>query len=131
MALGFNRSLVVLTSDIPYPQDSIPIVNGGTGLAGAQLIVSLPGTPGLTTFLSQLIVSSDAPSNIHSAVATIFDGANTLPVYLVETVSAGGFVNVPFYRPVVAVAPNTPITVTIPAISGGAPTAITLLGYQR
>ena len=131
MAIGYNRSFVQLTSDIPYPQDSVPIVNGGQGLAGAQLIVQLPGASGLTTFLSQLIISSDAPTNRQSAVATVFDGANTLPIYLVQTVSAGGMVNIPFYRPVAAVAQNTPIIVTIPAITGGAPTAITLLGYQR
>jgi hypothetical protein len=121
-----------LTAHVHYPQDATPINASGTGTAAAQNAVALSGNANQYTFLSKAIVTSQSPAAQVGGVVTISDGTWTLSFQFVETVSAGGFMHLDFGdAPLQASAVNTAITVTIPAISSGAATAIALVGYRR
>jgi hypothetical protein len=125
-------SEAILTAKVGYPHDATPINASNTGTAALQLAVALAGAAGLTTYLGKAIVTSQAPAAMVAGVVTISDGTWTLNFDFVETTSAGGFMHLDFAdMPLIASAANTAITVTIPAITNGAVTAISLVGYQR
>ena len=108
-----------------YPSN----VEGSPG-AGVTAVI----TPTIATrraYLTKAIITSAAPAAITSGLVTISDGTWTLNFEFVETVSAGGALVLPFgEQPLVATTPNTPITVTVPAIAGGATAAIAATGYE-
>lgn len=121
-----------LVAKVHYPQDSVAINASNTGLAGASLAVSLAAAVNRYTYLAKAIVTSGAPAVLQVGVVTISDGTWTMYFQFCETVTAGGFAHLDFSdAPLVGSAWNTPITVTIPVIAGGAVTAIAAVGYQR
>ena len=97
---------------------------------GSGITATLPGATGLTTYLTRVLITCPNPAAIVSGLVTITGPATTLNYWLVETVTAGGFVPDKFDEPIPASAPNTAIVVTIPVISGGARVAVNIFGFQ-
>lgn len=126
------NALAPVIGVVPLPQGANAIYQSNTGAAGAQVQAAI--TPSVVTrraYLTKAILTSGAPNPLVSGIATISDGTWTLNVVFVETVTAGGALILPFgEQPLVASAPNTPITVTIPAIGGGAVAAVAVAGYE-
>jgi hypothetical protein len=81
-------------------------------------------------YLTGVTITSANPSAIAVGTATIGDGVWTLKYQFVETVSAGGCLNLDFIPPLVASAVNSAITITVPPISGGATAAIAAMGFE-
>lgn len=120
-----------LVAHVDYPQDAVPVWASGHAVAGAQLIVSLPGAVNAYTYLAHILITTQAPGTLQNMEVTVFDGVNTGYIEMVQTVTAGGFANTPLPRSIRSSAWNTAITVTVPTVSGGAIPAIILVGYQR
>jgi hypothetical protein len=84
-----------------------------------------------TVYLTQAFLTCTSPAAQQAALATISDGTWTLNFYLVETVSAGGCLMLAFgAQPLMASAPNTAITVTVPIVGSGGTVAVSITGYQ-
>lgn len=129
MAGSINRSIKGAVRPVKQVSSNEPLIVSNTGSAAAQLQVSLPASVGRITCLKNAVITSAAVAAVVSGVVTISDGTFTLNYQFVETVSAGGYMCLDFAEPLPASAANTAITVTIPAITGGAVTAIALVGH--
>lgn len=109
----------------------IGVSASATGAAGAQVVVTLPATSGRTTYVTSFVVTSGAPAALVTGVVTL---ANTLggdmSFQFTETVSAGGWLQANFTWPWPASATNTTLVLTLPAIGGGAVSALTIMGYE-
>ena len=88
----------------------------------------------LTPRLTSLTVSTQQVAAVVSGLVTITglsaQAGTTLTFYMVETVSAGGWMDKVFDPPLPASGPNVPIVVTLAAIASGGASAITLTGWQ-
>lgn len=113
-----------------YPDGATPLIRGATGSAAAQVQVTLPALAGKSTYLTKATITSDKVAAAVSGVATITDGTWTLSYEFVETVSAGGALDLDFDPPLKTTVPNTTIVVTLPAITGGGAGAVACVGYQ-
>jgi hypothetical protein len=130
-AFGLARVANATQEEIaPYPFSATPITASATGTAGAANSAALAGATGATTYLCAAIITSLQPAAVENGVVTISDGTFTLKFDLVESVTLGGQLILPFSPCLKASATNTAITVSVPAISSGAATAISAAGFQ-
>lgn len=121
-----------LVAKVHYPQDATPIWASGHASAGVSLAVSLPGVANKTTYLLKAIITTQAPATQQNMEVTIFDGATTGYLEMVQSTAGGGCLMVDLGdAPIPANAPNTAITVTIPTVASGAIPGLILVGYQR
>jgi hypothetical protein len=129
VALGAKRAPSV--GIVPLPYGCVTLYGSSVGGAGAGVTVTLtPAFAYNTVFLTQAFLTATSPVAQQSGVATISDGTWTLNFEFVETTSAGGALPLTFLPPLMASAPNTPITVTVPAIAGGSAVAVSATGYE-
>jgi hypothetical protein len=99
--------------------------------SGSGITASItPTSPKKRAYLTSAVITSATPSAVAVGTVTISDGVWTLKYQFVETVSAGGCLNLGFVPPLVASAANSAITVTVPPISGGATAAIAAAGFE-
>lgn len=107
------------------------VASSATALAAAQCQTSLPATPGVINYLTKFTATAAAVAAVVSGVLTVTGVVGApLNYQFVETVSAGGALDIWFNPPIPATDVNIAITVTIPAIVGGAATALTVTGWQ-
>lgn len=107
------------------------IANSATAGAGAQCQATLAGAVGVVNYLTKFTATSAAVAAVCSGVLQVTGVVGgPLNYQFVETVSAGGCLDIWFNPPMPATADNIAITVTIPAIGGGAATALTVTGWQ-
>lgn len=110
-----------------------PVYASTSAAAAAQCVSSLPAVAGKTTYLNGFVCTSHAPTaNVFGTVTVSLDGGTTTHfqfIYL-ESATLGGMLNIDFPDPIPATGPNKSIVVTIPAITSGAASAITVFGYQ-
>lgn len=101
------------------------------GMAGAQTVATLPGAAGVTTVITHMTVTADnVPAVVAGTVQVTGVVGGPLNFELVETVSAGGYMDHIFIPPLPATGPNTSITVTVPAITNGSIVSIVVEGWQ-
>lgn len=108
-----------------------PVTGGGAFTAAGATVGVIGAAVGVTGFLSGLIITAVAPAATVAGTITINNlaqGAVTLD--FVETSSAGGQLVVPLPYPLAANATNTVISVTVPAITGGAAGHVQGWGYR-
>jgi hypothetical protein len=101
-----------------------------TGAAAAQVQVPLPAVAGQYECFEHAIITSANPTSTVSGVVTVSDGTWTKSYQFVETTSLGGLLIVNLPTPFRATNQNSAITVTLPAITGGAAGAIDVSGYS-
>lgn len=108
-------------------------VTGSTTISAAQSgSASLAGTSGKTTYITGFTVIAGAvASEVEGNVTVTGLVSGTMNYRLVETVSAGGVINVQFSSGIAASAPNTAITVNVPAITNGGAVTVAMTGYQQ
>ena len=126
MASGYDNNLI---------SNQAVGVSVAAGSAGALTTASLaPSNAALTVRLNCLTVSAGQVTTVCSGPLTITGLATaaggTLNYIFVETVSAGGYVNLYFDPPLPASGANVSIVATLAAISGGSSAAITMTGSQ-
>src|SRR5215472_17430874 len=108
----------------------------GTASAGAQNQVTLVGVAGQMMYLRRAVITSGAVAAVVSGTVQISnvatDDSNPLNFIFTETVSAGGWLDLNFTADEVlqASALGGSIVVTLPAIGGGASSAISLVGWS-
>jgi hypothetical protein len=106
-----------------------------TGLAAAANSATLPAdTTGKTTYLTGFSCVSHAPGAVVGTAATPITitglSGGTWSIHFVENTTYGGELNVAFPQPIPASAANTAIVLSIPALTGGAVTSISMYGFQ-
>ena len=107
-----------------------------TGLAAAANVVSLPAVVGQIAYITGFTVTSGNPAATVSGVVTVTglttaNGGGTLNYQFVESATLGGQLTKTFSNPIPASGANQAITVTCPAITSGAVTAVEVEGYYR
>ena len=102
--------------------------------AAAANVITLAAVPGRRYAITQIIASA-AQIAVVAGIVTVTNIGNvagtaeTLGFRFVETVAAGALLNISFEPvPLFAVAENTAVVVTIPAIGAGAATSLTVVG---
>lgn len=112
---------------------SRPLMSSNTGAAGVAVTSTLAGAANFTTYLSQILVTTGTVALAIAAQLITITGLalGTLSLYLNQLTAQGTVLklNLPF--PLAASAQNTAISATLPAITGGAVTALTLFGFQQ
>jgi hypothetical protein len=103
---------------------------GGTGAAAAQVQEVLPAVPGQYECIEHFVITSANPTATVNGVVTVTDGTWTKPYQFVETSSMGGLLIMNFPTPIRSTSVNTPITVQLPAITGGAASSVEVSGYS-
>ncbi len=98
--------------------------------AAAICSVTLPAAVSKTTYLSTFAVTTGPPTAAVIGLATVSGPAATLNYYATEGTAAGAQLLVGFNDPVAASGPDTAIVVTLPAVTGGAVSAVTATGFQ-
>ncbi len=109
----------------------IPIVTSAIAAPGGSATLTLPGTPGKTTFLRGFTISGRSVGTIVTVQVTISGLFATL-TYFFTMDKTGQAVIRDFYgeQGLPALAPNMPITLTYPAVPGTAQTGLVMWGYQ-
>lgn len=111
-----------------------PVGNSATAAAAAACVATLPGAVGKTTYIMGFVISTAAPAAAVTGTATVtglLAAIGTLNFQVVESVTLGAELVVEFPFPLPASAQNTPIVVTLPAITSGAVSAVSAWGFQR
>lgn len=116
------------------PQPSTIGVSG-QGAAGVLLAVSLtPTNAALTAKLCHVTVAVAQVATVANGLFTISGlstaAGGTLNYQLVQTVAAGGYLDIYFDPPLPASGANTAIVGTLAAVSGGGLSTITMTGWQ-
>ena len=111
-----------------------PVYNSATAAAAAQCVATLPASGGTTTtYINGFCVTSHAPgATVYGTVSVSLDGGTTQHLLFIfcESATIGGMLQIEFPDPLPAVAANKAIVVTLPAVTGGAVSAIAAYGYQ-
>lgn len=108
-----------------------PVTASATAAAAQANTVTLPAVPGQTTYINGFICTSGIPGANQIGVVTVTGCAGgTLSFQFPETTGFGGQLVIFFPYPIPASAPNTAISVNIPAIGSGAVTAAAAYGFQ-
>lgn len=110
-----------------------PLYASHVGGAGAPFSLSITpdADPNLFAFLKRFTVTCPNVASVVSILITITGIATSLNYQFVETVSAGGWLDVIFDFPIPAGTVNGAITVNIPAVAGGGAIAVNMFGYQQ
>lgn len=114
------------TVGVQITSSSGPIVAGNAGSA------NLAGTAGKTTYIRGFAVSSQVVAAAVGGVVTVTGLiVGTIHFQYVETVASGGLLIISFGNAgLAASAQNTAIAVNLPAIAGGAASAVSAWGVQ-
>lgn len=111
-----------------------PVYNSNTAAAALQCQATLPGdNTGKTTYINGFAITAHAPTaNVQGTATVSLDGGTTqhLNFIFCESSTIGGMLQIEFPDPLPATKPNTSIIVTLPAITGGAVSAVSVYGYQ-
>lgn len=109
----------------------VEVTGSATAAAGLQCQASLAATPGLMNYLTHFTATAAEVAAVTSGSLTV-TGVPGAPLnyVFVETVTAGGCLDIWFNPPLPATDVDVAITVTIAAIAGGSNTAITVTGWQ-
>jgi hypothetical protein len=112
------------------PFGATPISASNTGAAAAAVSATLPAVAGKTTYLTGFCVTSTNPAAAENGLVAVTGTISTLDFEFVEGVSLGGQLCPPLPKPIPASAADTPIVVTLPAITSGGAGAVTAYGFQ-
>lgn len=134
--MSANKSLSELQREYFFNKAGLapgtPVGASATAAAAAANAVSLPAVAGKTNYLSGLVVSTGNPASAVTGVVTVTGlSVGTLSFQIVESVAAGGLLNINFAEPLPASAVDTAITVTLPAITSGAVSTVAVHGIVR
>ena len=99
-----------------------------TGAAAAQVQVPLPAVSGQYECFEHAIITTANPTATANGVVTVSDGTWTKSYQLVENTSFGGLLIINLPTPFRSTNQNAAITVTLPAIAGGAACAVEVTG---
>lgn len=103
-----------------------------TAAAGAANAQTLPAVAGKTNFLMGFVITTGQPAAVVNGVVTVTGlKIGTMSFQIVQSVNNGGSLDIHFPQPLPASAVNTAITVTLPAIVGGAVSAVAVYGFVR
>ena len=133
-----NNPFGVTIANTPLPTTLVPTVLitplavSTVITAGAAGSVTLPGAALNTTFIRGFTLTSRSPAGIITNPITITGPTNALNYLYTMDKSGQNILNVYFGETgIAASAPNTPIVVTFPVLSGTSQTALTAWGYQQ
>lgn len=126
MALARKHAAVGLA---PIPGGSLPLY-ASQNSAGSLSVSLVPSGVFRKVYLSQLIITSSSPASQVFGTVLVSDGIWNLPFIFVESVTAGGCLNIAFKNPLIATNPNTSITATMASIGNGVSVALDLMGWQ-
>jgi len=120
-----------LSDTVPsYPHGAVPAGCGITGTAAASTDCQIPAQSYATTFLSQFMITCDnVATPVHGTAQVTGVIGGPYPFELSETTAGGQVTADVGYAPMQAWAPNNPIDVVVPAITGGGVCSITATGY--
>jgi len=121
-----QRQTVVGISPTPGGSQPLYASQYSAGALNPQIV---PAT-GKKAYLGQMVVTSASPIGQAFGVIFVSDGVWNLPFVFVETVSAGGCLNIIFKDALVATNPNVAITATMSSIGNGISVALDLFGWQ-
>lgn len=108
------------------------ITASATAGAGLSATATLAGTTGKTTYITGFTVIAGVVGAAVSGTVTLTGTVTgTMSYTLVETVSAGGVINVQFSAGIAASGTNTAIVVNVPAIGSGGTISVAATGYQQ
>jgi hypothetical protein len=108
-----------------------PVSVSGSAAAGAALSVSIPAVVGKTNHIQRFTLTSGSTAvNPVTADVTMTGPTSAHSYRFVQPTTVGGRLD-PFWIPALpASGPNVAITVSIPAITGGAVLALNLTGFR-
>lgn len=130
-ALAINAAgQVGVTGNLGFIPTGTPLAVSAAAAAAAANAVSLPAAVGKTTYITGFQITTGNPAAAVTGVATITGLSNQLNYQVVESVTLGAEMIVEFPQPIPASAANQAITVTLPAIAGGAASAVVATGFQ-
>jgi hypothetical protein len=93
--------------------------------------VFIPAAVGKITYLSGFTIAAGPVAAAVTGVVTVTGGVAVQQNYqFTETVAGGGLLNMTFNPPIPTASTNQAITVTLPAITGGAVSTVTVTGFQ-
>ena len=105
------------------------LVQTSVGNAAAANVVTLPTAPGRTTFISGFELTTGVVIAAASAVVSVAGVSNGLNYQVTELAVGNGNLVVSYIPAIPASAPNTVISVSLPALTGGGVTALNARGY--
>ena len=115
---------------------AFPVTASSGNVAGAPAIATLPGAPGLTTFISGFEITGSgatAASCVNATVTGVVSG-NLIYTFCAPAglTAAAPPLIVNFNPPIPAASVSTPITVTLPSLgAGNANAAVVTHGFQQ
>jgi hypothetical protein len=113
-----------------------PVTGASGNVAAAPAVATLPGAPGLTTFISGFEITASgatAATCVNATLAGVVSGA-LIYTYCVPTgvASLASPLVVSFTPPLPAASVNTPISVTLPSLgSGNTNATVVAHGFQQ
>lgn len=115
---------------------AFPVTGASGNVAAAPAIATLPGTPGLTTFISGFEITASgatAASCVNATVAGVVSGSLTYTFCApAGTTAPAPALIVNFNPPIPATSVNTAIVVTLPSLgAGNANAAVVTHGFQQ
>jgi hypothetical protein len=137
--LGAALALALLPatrSEAQTQPHTFPVTAASGNLAAAQAVATLPGAPGLTTFISGFEITASgatAASCVNATLTGVVSGSLTYTFCAPAGVTAEApplIVN--FNPPIPAASVNTAIVVTLPSLgAGNANAAVVTHGFQE
>lgn len=107
------------------------VAASATAAAAAANSATLPAAAGLTNYVTGFTVTSASPAAVVSGLVTLTGVVGgPLNYYFTEAVANGGLLHVEFDVPVAATGPNVAVAINLPAITGGAASAVSIHGVR-
>lgn len=130
-----GKMILSALSDVIGVSEQAPgtVVTGqGAFTASSGTFTLMAAAVGVTNFLQQVLIASTNPTATVNGTFTINNLATgSRAITVVESSTMGGFYLVTFAQPLAASATNTAITLSVPAITGGASGIVQGIGYQK
>lgn len=114
------------------PAGAVALEASASTAAGGALAVSIPAAAGLTSWITGWDCTLGIPAAAATVLLTVDGPALALNYALTASAAGGGGALVRFPSPIPAAAPDTAVTVNLPAVGGAAAVnALSVFGFQR
>jgi hypothetical protein len=131
IAQGASYTWVILADPDGLPLDASVVYQSGTFAAAAAGTVTLTAVAGKTTYIRGFTVTAAPAAAIVSGLVTVSGLANALGFQFTESATAQSIISQFFGNyGIPASGVNVPIILNLPAITGGAASALVIWGYQ-
>lgn len=128
---GDGTCSLATATDTTVPPGSTPGETGSSTVTGAQLIQTIPASPGQFSWITGFDVTVGPAAAGATVTLTITGLTNTLSYTVTAVVGDMRVLSIRFPGALRSTAVNTAITVTLPSVGGGAAVnALDVFGYN-